>query len=210
MKDLGSIALAGCGLVLNWAVLGAAKLDDQPSGDGYAILGLDSGLLFAVADGSGSGKAAAYVAELCLAALIGSQGQIDGDFRRCHDRLKGGRGAALALIVFDVETASITWAAVGDVDGVLLRKSANTRLPQATITQTGGTLGIAFDGISVQRHPLQPGDLIILSTDGILHDYNQSLGAVLSAEAAARQILQNFRRPNDDALVLTIDVTALA
>jgi phosphoserine phosphatase RsbX len=209
MKDFGRIALAHCGLALNWAVLGVAKRDDQPSGDGYAILGLDSGLLFAVADGSGSGKAAAHVAELCLAALDGSQGQIDNDFRRCHDRLKGGRGAALALIVFDAETASITWAAVGDVDGVLLRKPMGTRLAQATITQTGGTLGIAFDGISAQRHPLQPGDLIILTTDGVLHDYSQSLGSVPSAEAAARQILQNFRRPSDDSLVLAIEVTAL-
>jgi phosphoserine phosphatase RsbX len=209
MKQLGRIELEGCGYALVWAVLGVAKCDDQPSGDGYTILSMDTGLLFAVVDGAGSGTAAADVAEHCLSGLDGSKGQIDRDFRLCHERLKGGRGAALALIVLDAETGSLTWASVGDVDGLLWRRSGNQRSLQASITQTGGTLGITFDGISPQSHPLQPGDLITITTDGVLRDYVSGLDPNQTAEIVAQQILQSFRRPNDDCLVMTLEVTAL-
>ncbi|MCW1404313.1 hypothetical protein OKA06_19150 [Novosphingobium sp. MW5] len=58
--------LAGCGLMLNWAVTSFAKKPHEPSGDGYGIWRQPDGLLFAVADGSGSGHKAAETTELCL------------------------------------------------------------------------------------------------------------------------------------------------
>lgn len=208
MKGGGAIDLARCGLSLIWAVLGYAKCADQPSGDGYTILRLERGLLFAVADGSGSGAAAAHAAELCLATLARSEGQMDQDFSACHDRLKGGRGAALALLALNAATGEITWASVGDVEGVVLRKTDGGQMVYAALTQIGGTLGSIFNGIAPQTCLLAPGDLIVLTTDGVLRDCARKIATPASAEAAAEEILRRFRRPNDDSLALVIEVRA--
>lgn len=208
MKGGGVIDLDRCGLSLVWAVLGYAKCADQPSGDGYAILQLERDLLFAVADGSGSGKAAAHAAEQCLATLERSEGQIDQDFSACHHRLKGGRGAALALLALNAATGVITWASVGDVEGIVLRPTDSGQTVHAAMTQIGGTLGSIFNGIAPQSCQLEPGDLIVLTTDGVLRDCARKIAPPASAEAAAADILQRFRRPNDDSLALVIDVRA--
>jgi phosphoserine phosphatase RsbX len=208
MNTGGEIALGRCGLSLSWAVLAYAKHHDQPCGDGYAIRRNDDRILFAVADGAGSGTAAAQVAELCLSSLEGSQGTIESDFRRCHAALQGGRGAAMALVAVSTETGVITWASVGDVDGLLLRNVAGRRKEKAAITQIGGTLGITFNGVAPQSHRLLPGDLLVLTTDGVLRDFAQKTTLNHSAERSAQRILQDFSRPNDDSLVLAIEVVA--
>lgn len=130
------------------------------------------------------------------------RGHIDIDFRTCHETLKGGRGAALALIWMNAEDLWMTWASVGDVEG-----NAGPNTHKAAITQIGGTLGITFDRLIPQSHRLAPGDLIILTTDGVLRDYATKVALNQSAEQTAMQILREFRRPQDD-LAMVIEVGA--
>ncbi|WP_127110664.1 SpoIIE family protein phosphatase [Pararhodobacter zhoushanensis] len=205
----GDIKLAGCGLMLSWAVMAIARKTYEPSGDGYGIWRQPDGLLVAVADGSGSGQKAAETTDLCLKTLEASTGHLDADFQRCHQALKRGRGAALALIRINDETGMMTWAAVGDVDGTLFAHTAGRRTPAGGLTRIGGTLGLTFNGAAPQSQLLRPGSLIVLTTDGVRREFAQDIAPDLTAAAAAEQILHAFRRPDDDSLVLAIELRAL-
>ncbi|MEO8242646.1 MAG: SpoIIE family protein phosphatase [bacterium] len=204
----GQIRLEVCGLTINWTVAEAKKHPDQPSGDGYVIQRRSDQVLFAVADGTGSGWSAAEATQDCLTELDSPHNQgLEADFQRCHLRLQGGRGAALGLVGVEPETAMMTWAAVGDIHGLLLRGDCRHRVRQAGMLQRPGTIGISFQGIHAQSHPLAAGDLVILSTDGLRRDYVHVTDMSGDASQIAERTLQTFRRPADDSLVLTFDVT---
>ena len=210
LKDGGEISLPSCRLTLNWSVIAVAKHDYRPTGDGYGIWRQEGRVLFAVADGTGSGSAAADAVESCLDSLADSLGVLSDDFQTCHQALKGSRGAAMALMVISTQTGVMTWAAVGDVDGVLMRPALGSGDVPAAITRIGGTLGITYNGIVAHSHKLEPGDMLVMTTDGVLRDFSAEISLNNPAETVVAQILRDFRRAGDDSLVMAIAVTALA
>lgn len=201
--------LAETGLRLVWACAHSGKYPDQPSGDGFRLCADAENCVFAVVDGSGSGARAAEVAEICLAELRATPATgFEASFARCHSRLAQGRGAALGLVHLDRAQAVLTWAAVGDVHGLLLPDLMDQDSGRASMLQSPGTLGIHYHGILPQTLPLRPGHMIILSTDGIRRDYvarPRPMGPV--SEVAERLLLAHAKR-DDDSLILVIEALA--
>lgn len=208
MKAGGRIDLGQCGFVLHWSVQARAKHEGQPSGDGYTILRQADRLLFAVADGSGSGAEAARAVSHCLSSVESASDQLESEFRRCHEQLRGGRGAALAVVSVDVESGVMTWAAVGDVDGILMREREGKRVRYAGILQISGTLGVSFSGVALKSHLLQPGDTLAMTTDGVARNYIVGARMYRTAEEIAARTLQDYGSRTDDCLVLAIAVVA--
>lgn len=209
MKAGGRIDLGRCGLALQWSVQARAKHDGQPSGDGYTILRREGCLVFAVADGSGSGHQAARAVNRCLTSLEAASDPFEVEFLKCHERLRGGRGAALAALSVEVDSGTMTWAAVGDVDGILMRGGPGKRVRHAAVMQIAGTLGIRFDRIVPQSHALQPGDMLVMTTDGVSRNHRVGTAPDQSAEEVATHTLQTYGSPHDDCLVMAIEVVAI-
>lgn len=208
LKAEGTIRCDGAALAFDWSVRARAKHADQPSGDCHVIMRQDQLVLFAVADGSGSGAKAAWAAQQCLTGLAVPEGRLDDAFRLSHVRLRGGRGAAMALLAVDPYSGWLSWAAVGDVDAVLLRDEQGRRSHLASVVQIAGTLGITFDRIAPDSHLLGPGDLMVVSTDGVSRDLDLRASAALSADEIAERVLHDHGRVSDDCLVMTIAVVA--
>jgi serine phosphatase RsbU (regulator of sigma subunit) len=199
----GQITLAGSDNGLCWAVSHKPKQRGAPSGDGYVIWRSGSEVFFAVSDGSGSGPEASAATETCLKALTaGHDAQIPEAFIRCHAALKGSRGVALGMAVVDLGSGDLNWAAVGDIDGLLVRSETGGN--EASLIQSGGILGVNLPKVSVQNQTLRMGDLILLSSDGINRNYRASVSAQAAPKATVDAIMTGFSQPADDSIVLAM------
>lgn len=182
---------------LDWSVVQASKSEEGPNGDGYLLKRNEDCVLFAVADGVGSGRAARNAAAICLETLVACpRGDLTQKFERCHAALAGTRGAALALLKIDLLDAHLTWAAVGDIDGCVFR--GQIRRSVASLVQRGGTLGHHYVGFHAQDHRLQHGDMIAICSDGISRRYRDEPPAGVRGTEFAAACLEKFGRRNDD------------
>ena len=203
----GQIRVGATGHHLHWAVAGASKFPDRDSGDGHMIVQGTDKIVFAVVDGSGSGPKAAAATDMCLTALqYAIHDRLESDFEACHNCMKQNRGAAMGIAHVDIGTGVMSWASVGDVYGVRYRDSLDPRGRSTIILRRPGILGVRYDGILPQRLPLAPGDVVVLSTDGITQDFGHRVCQSNSAEDLAELILTGHGKPADDSLVLVIDV----
>ena len=203
----GHIAADTARLALGWAVARQPKLAEGRSGDGYLIRRTGAHVMIAVTDGTGSGPEAADAADICLSAVGKTAGHsIRGCFDDCHAALRGSRGAALGVALVDLGAARVTWAAVGDIDGLLLCPRDRGEVRRHTIFQRGGTLGVLNPGIHPQCHQLAGGEVILMTTDGVSRRYRDSIRPVPPMRRIAADTLARFGKPNDDGLVLALGI----
>ena len=205
----GQIAAGGAGMSLEWAMATQRRPLGERSGDGYLIRQTGNTVVLAVVDGTGSGAAAAHAAEICLVTIAESRScQLAPQFEACHQALQGSRGAALGLATVDLLGCRIAWASIGDVDGLLLQPGSDGSVRRRAIFQRGGTLGLHYPGIRPQQHDLDPGNLVLLTTDGISRRYRQAVRFGQPAGQAATNTLADFGVDTDDRLVLALSVEA--
>jgi phosphoserine phosphatase RsbX len=209
--ERGDFDLGGQGLALAWAVAHRPKTKDAPSGDGFLARWIGDFILFAVVDGAGNGPEAAQASAKCLRALeeadsVSPQALFDQAHRACL----GTRGTALAITLIDPSIRQITWAAVGDVEGLLLRRSTSTPCRREAIIQRGGIVGYNLPAVINQSHEMEIGDTIIMSTDGIRNAFRSDIKFCKSAKTLASDILHVYGRDNDDALVLIAGLDSLS
>jgi phosphoserine phosphatase RsbX len=187
-------------LGFEWAVAGRSRREDATSGDRHLVVELPGGALVAVVDGLGHGEEAAAAAEIATFALSQSRSEaIPTLIRRCHDALRGTRGAAITVAVVDIRAATLTWGGIGNVEGRLVHRSAPDRVEGPILL--GGVVGFRTPQLRPTVSNLRPGDIFILSTDGVVPHYVEELVLTDPLQATADRILQRFGR-DDDALVL--------
>ncbi|WP_420004355.1 SpoIIE family protein phosphatase [Arenibacterium sp. LLYu02] len=195
------ISGAGCPYALTWAVAQRAK-DGQYCGDGYLLLRDGTEVLAFVIDGLGSGAHAHKDANIGLQAIQSGGQSLLHRFEQAHAALQQGRGAALAGLSFNLKTAELAWAAVGDVDGVVIREGKTAD----SLLQRSGTLGLTFDGFHLCQIHVQPGDIILMCTDGISKSYRSNRMQAASLSDLTASLLEDFGRAHDDCLVLGLEV----
>lgn len=201
----GRIAMPNSRARIDWAVASKAKKGGQPSGDAH-FLGKAGDLLAAVViDGSGSGREAKAAADKCAVVLENWQGaSISSVIRQMHDDLQGERGAAICMCFLDVGKSSMTWAAVGDVDGTIVRSHAMERLH--CVVQQAGTLGVHLPKVRAQDVEITMPMSIVLTTDGVYQNYRKCLLGEWSAPEMTQRVMDGYGRPDDDSTVLALKI----
>ncbi|HEV2201971.1 MAG TPA: SpoIIE family protein phosphatase [Bryobacteraceae bacterium] len=190
-------------LLLDYGASSLTTPGEQESGDAYLVSTTPGGALLAVVDGAGHGAEAALAARLAVATLEAHRHEgVLPLFRRCHERLKGTRGVVMSLVSLDGIENSITWLGVGNVEGVLLRSGESADSRWETMFLRPGVVGYRLPSLQAIVTPIAPGDLVILTTDGIRADFTRHFGAEDSPEKIAGYISSNFRKGDDDGLVL--------
>jgi phosphoserine phosphatase RsbX len=171
------------------------------SGDLHLLARTRRGLLSAVVDGLGHGAAAASTARVAIETLAAhpDEGVIPLIWR-CHERLKGTRGAVISLVSFDGLEDTITWVGVGNIEGVLLNGNAEGPGPPSILLRPG-VVGYRLPPLQAVVQPVVPGDLLILFTDGIRDDFPRHFAVDTPPSQIAEYIASGFRRGSDDALV---------
>jgi serine phosphatase RsbU (regulator of sigma subunit) len=185
-------------LELGWA--GTAL--EEESGDVHVFAELEAGALVAVIDGLGHGFEAAVAARAAARILESFAAEpLAALVDRCHEALRQTRGAVMSLAAFDARASRMTWAGIGNVEGVLLRAGAPAARRE-TITLRGGIVGYQLPALRTSTLSLSPGDTLFLATDGIRDVFTEELPSPATPQQLADAILARHSRGSDDALVL--------
>jgi negative regulator of sigma-B (phosphoserine phosphatase) len=181
---------------------GAAAEGQSRSGDHHLVLELPAAVLLGLVDALGHGPEAAEVAVAAVAALGASPAASGpGRVEDCHRALLGTRGAVGAVVVIDA-TGTMAWTAVGNVDGLLLRPRYGRLAIRSTLIPVPGVLGMRLPALREARVGLEPGDLIVMATDGVDASFTDDLLIDDDPASAVRRVVGRRLRRHDDGLVV--------
>jgi negative regulator of sigma-B (phosphoserine phosphatase) len=186
---------------LEWSTAAATMPGETVSGDRHWAGAVANGMVFAVIDGLGHGKAAAAAAKIAVAMLQ----QYAGDplidlLHRCHESLRATRGVAMSLAKFNTADSVLTWIGVGNVEGALLH--LEPELPSDKLLLRNGVVGSHLPTLRAEELPIRPGDILTMVTDGVTTEHPMRIVMDAKIESVADGILASACKGNDDALVL--------
>lgn len=191
--------------LLEYGVSSLTAEGQDESGDLFLVKSIPGGVLLAAVDGAGHGHDAATAAHLAIETLEGNSSDgVISLVRRCHDRLKGTRGAVLSLAVVDSVQSTLTWLGIGNIEGILLRCDSKLKPSGEAMLLRGGIVGEHLPHLQATVTSIAPGDLIILATDGIRADFASQFASDFHPRKIAELISSGFRKGLDDGLVLAV------
>jgi len=99
----------------------------------------------------------------------------------------------------------LTWLGVGNVVGVLLRRSVAPIPVERSLLLRAGVVGLQLPpSLEADSVRVSEGDTLIFATDGIHSDFARGLAASQPPQKAAESILAHHCKATDDALVLVV------
>lgn len=170
------------------------------SGDAWRIDRDETGCRLAVIDGIGHGPNSARAAADAVAALADAPLADPAEaVRRCHEALRGGRGAALLVARIDLVAERVVVVGAGNVE-------ARVRLGDRwrRVVTDRGIVGVLLPRL----HPVAfdlPGDdwLVLAHTDGISSRFGpEAVDGAATPARLAEAVLAGWSRATDDALVV--------
>jgi hypothetical protein len=173
------------------------------SGDRHVVQESADGLLMAVVDAVGHGSEAADVATSAAESIDTSGGDsLVSTIQRCHRKLAGTRGAVAAIARIDA-IGGLSWLAVGNVSAVVMRRRFG-RLDVSMVASTHpGILGVRLPALRESSVLLQPGDLVLISTDGVEPGFTGEIGAGTGdLSSLTSHFVEERRIRSDDSLLL--------
>ncbi|OMB89312.1 stage II sporulation protein M [Mycobacterium colombiense] len=190
---------------MEWARAGRPLPSEYTSGDrGIAVDVGGGAALFGVVDGLGHGPAAAEAAlrAVDVVTRAGSE-RVEVLIQLCHRVLAGTRGVAMTLARVDFAANTVTWSGVGNVTADLVTKAPTGIQIRSSARLIGGIVGYRIPEIMpAQVVSVRPGDLLVMSTDGIAEDYLDHIDFSATAVAIAEGLLGKDAKETDDAMVL--------
>jgi negative regulator of sigma-B (phosphoserine phosphatase) len=174
----------------------------QVSGDAVVIRDLEDGLFIAIVDVLGHGPEAHELTHV-IDAYLSRFGSADvaGLMSRAHDYLRGTRGAAVGFCAIDAKTGRLEYAGVGNT---AIRRFGRT---ETRLVSQDGVLGHNMRSPLHQALQLEPGDVVVLYTDGVSDRFtSDDYPGVLrhSPDEVASNIVQRFGKGHDDAACIAV------
>lgn len=198
----------------DWVEVGAARRPmpgEVECGDDFVVVHGDDTVLIAVIDGLGHGETAAEAAAVAVTCVREAADQpLPELLLTCHERMRRTRGAVMTIarLARGVDGAELTWAGVGNVEGVYVRMDGT----RERVLALGGIVGYSIARILPRTLPMKPGELVALATDGLRSDFTRGLSphTTASCGAIAEAVLLDHARPSDDACIVVARVVGLA
>jgi phosphoserine phosphatase RsbX len=190
---------------VEWGVAMRCRRGEATSGDLAVVTLLPEGVLVAAIDGLGHGDEAARAARRAAEVVRQSPSQdLALLVQRCHDALKGTRGAAITLAFVSLSEGGVTWLGVGNVEGRVLSGDPSATQPKGSLPLGTGVPGHELPPVRATKLDLRTGDVIVLATDGVASAFADSLDVSGSTQAISERILSDHWKPLDDGLVVTV------
>ena len=176
------------------------------SGDAVVIRPLEQGLIAANVDVLGHWPEAHQLAQV-IEAYLTRYGASDVSrlLGSLHQHLKGTRGAAVGLCAIDAAAGRVDYVGTGNTS---IRRFGRT---ETRLVSQDGVLGQNMRTPRPQTIQLEPGDLIVLYTDGVSDRFTSDdyPGLLLHApKDVANNIVQRFGKDHDDAACIAVRYAA--
>ena len=196
---------SGQGERLEWAVASLALAGQTRSGDLHFVTEAPWGGLAAVVDGAGHGEEAMAAAQTAVAQLKQHASEpVTKLIQRCHEALKSTRGAVITVVSFTAADSSLTGIGIGNVEAILLHARPSAEPRTESVLLRGGVVGSHLPPLQTNIFPVEFGDVLIFTTDGVRNDFPSRLSLGGPITAMAERVLKDYGRGDDDALVLAV------
>jgi hypothetical protein len=190
--------------LLRWGAVGTSAPGETVSGDQWAIAHDASTVSVFMVDGLGHGPKAHEAAMQAGKVFTDYGNESPGSLlRRMHEALRSSRGAAVAIAQSDIASGVVTYAGVGNVNGIIVRLDGRSQ----GLLSNNGTVGA--DRISVKEftYDWQPGDTFVMHTDGLKTRWSIKDRPGLAARhpaIVAALLHRDYLRGRDDATVTVL------
>jgi anti-sigma regulatory factor (Ser/Thr protein kinase) len=197
-------AAASTGLpALELGAISVAAPGESVCGDGWAVHREQARLTVMVVDGLGHGPLAAEAAEEAIRVFNQSKGAGTVEIlEAAHGALRKTRGAAMAVAQVDRDEATVRFAGVGNISGVLVTDAGSR-----SMVSHNGLLGGDVRRMHELLYPLGESDLLVMHSDGLsAHWRLDRYTGLMSRDAAliAGVLYRDFSRGRDDATVIVL------
>jgi len=163
---------------------------------------LEHGLFAAIVDVLGHGPDAHALTEVIDTFLDRhATADVSTLMAGLHQRLQGSRGAAVGLCAIDATVGSVDYVGIGNT-GIRRFGASETRL-----VSKDGIVGQNMRSPLLQSLKLEPGDVLVLYTDGVSDRFSASdYPSVLLHEPkeVVRVVLDRFGKDHDDSACIAI------
>jgi negative regulator of sigma-B (phosphoserine phosphatase) len=191
--------------LVEWSVATRCRPGEVTNGDRAVVEIRRDETLVAGIDGVGHGEAAARAAKRAAAVIRRSSGEDLATLAtRCHEALRGTRGAALSLVRMSAAGAQLTWLGIGNVEGRLISGISPPTRVKGSLAPAAGIAGHELPEMTPETLDLEPGDLLVLATDGVRVGFADALAVSGSTESISERVLKNDWEHADDALVIAV------
>jgi len=189
--------------VLEIGVAERALPGQAESGDIHAVVLGGNGAAVAVVDGLGHGSEAAAAARSAAATFTTHADKpVVEVLQHCHTALRRTRGAVISVASFHPRLGVMDWTGVGNVDGVLYRASPEAEPTREALLLRGGVVGFSLPPLRSSQLKVFPGDTLVFVTDGISSGFKHEQMSDYPVQEIADQLLHQYGKASDDALVL--------
>jgi phosphoserine phosphatase RsbX len=186
--------------VVEWG-FASRPLEGDCSGDLHVVAHFDRGALLAVLDGLGHGEEAGQAAAAGMAVLQADpSAPVQDLILRCHEAMRGTRGAVMTVVSIDAVRSELDWCGVGNVEAVLVRGQPG--LPSEAVPTRGGVVGYRLPPLKVSSVPITPGDVLVLASDGLRSGFGSAILRDEQPQQIASALFARYAKTTDDALVL--------
>jgi negative regulator of sigma-B (phosphoserine phosphatase) len=179
---------------------------ERLSGDAVVIRPLEQGLFVAIVDVLGHGPEAHELTQVIDAYLDRyASSDVTGLMMRLHQHLKGSRGAAIGFCAIDTQKGRVDYAGIGNT---VFRRFGKT---ETRLVSQDGVVGQNMRTPRPQALQLEPGDTIVLYTDGVSDRFtSDDYPGVLrhAPKEVAGNIVERFGKGHDDAACICVRVGA--
>jgi phosphoserine phosphatase RsbX len=192
------------GGVVTWGAASLPMAAEEQSGDLCSVWSPTDGALIAVVDGSGHGPDAAEAARVAADAMAPHpQESPVALILRCHEQLRGTRGAAMTLASLNLFDCTMTWLGIGNVEAVLCRAGDVDRQESERVLLRAGVVGFRLpQRLKAEVIPLRHCDTLIMATDGVKPEFADDTAIGGDPKQVAARLLSQHSTQRDDALVL--------
>lgn len=171
------------------------------SGDDYIVLDFEDYFLVAVVDGLGHGPDAQTAAKRAIEHIQKHpERAVQVLLEGCHEALRGTRGAVVAIARVDRSRKMLSHAGLGNIETRLVGKD-KVRRP----VTVNGIVGHSARKFRVEEFPFEPGDLLLMHTDGLSDRFEiSSASRSRDPQMLANQLAQEHGRIHDDQLIVVV------
>ncbi|MEX1082291.1 MAG: SpoIIE family protein phosphatase [Halofilum sp. (in: g-proteobacteria)] len=190
--------------IAEWSWAERTAPGQAESGDSHLVRPIDDGVLIAVMDGLGHGPEAARASRAAVSALseFPPSASLSRMMGACHAALECTRGATVSLARFDARNAALAWLAVGNISGLLVRRTPVAGRRDESLLLSPGLVGEQLPRLRESSLALARGDVLVLMTDGVDPHVGERLDTRRSPSEVAEDIMRHGARSHDDALVV--------